>query len=58
MTSIRGQTKFQIVGVENGEGRSRPDQVTTEEPLEIRLNSPQKPSPSRDRIFARSPVQY
>jgi len=42
MASTRRQTKSQIVVVENGEARSRTDEVTTEEPLEIRLASPQK----------------
>src|ERR671933_2168091 len=36
------KTKVQVWVVENGKVRSRSDQLATEEPLEIRLVSPQK----------------
>lgn len=43
MTSNKiGQTKSQVWVVENGQARSRSDRLTTEEPLEIRLTSPQQ----------------
>lgn len=43
MTSNKiGQTKSQVWVVENGQGRSRSDRLATEEPLEIRLTSPQQ----------------
>lgn len=43
MTSNKvGQTKAQVWVVENGQARSRSDRLATEEPLEIRLTSPQQ----------------
>ncbi|MEW6497465.1 MAG: formate dehydrogenase accessory sulfurtransferase FdhD [Cyanobacteriota bacterium] len=42
MKPLGSKTKAQVWVVENGKMRSRPDQVATEEPLEIRLVSPQK----------------
>ncbi len=41
-TNKIGQTKFQVWVVENGEARSLSDRLTREEPLEIRLTSPQQ----------------
>ncbi|KST62161.1 formate dehydrogenase accessory sulfurtransferase FdhD [Mastigocoleus testarum] len=41
-TNKIGQTKSHVWVVENGEPRSRSDRLTTEEPLEIRLTSPQQ----------------
>lgn len=41
-TIPRGQTKTQIWVVENGEKRPKCDRLATEEPLEIRLTSPQR----------------
>ncbi len=41
-TNKIGQTKSQVWVVENGEARSRSDRLTREEPLEIRLTSPQQ----------------
>lgn len=42
MKPLGSKTKAQVWVVENGKMRSRSDQVATEEPLEIRLVSPQK----------------
>ncbi len=42
MNSAKSKTKSSVWVVEKGKVRSRPDQLATEEPLEIRLTSPQK----------------
>ncbi|NEP35312.1 formate dehydrogenase accessory sulfurtransferase FdhD [Moorena sp. SIO3B2] len=42
MNQHRSKTKSQVWVVENSQVRSRLDQLATEEPLEIRLTSPQK----------------
>ncbi len=42
MNQYRSKTKSQVWVVENSQMRSRLDQLATEEPLEIRLTSPQK----------------